>query len=127
MIAAKHLHSILCTLALLGCTNDSPPNFEKWGNSHFTPERWQAADKKTRAALLHSFMQQRNVIGMKASELKKVLGKSTAYYNYDTFPAYLVGSEEVNSEYGKGYMIAFPIDHSTGLVKPIVVIPPIKD
>ncbi len=115
MISAKHLYTLLCTLALLGCTNDSPPNFEKWGNSHFTPEKWQAADKKTRATLLHSFMQQRNVIGMKASELKEI------------FPAYLVGSEEVNSEYGKGYMIAFPIDHSTGLVKPIVVIPPIKD
>lgn len=68
-------------------------------------------------------LQKYDVANMKVEELQSLLGESTAYYEYDEFPAYLVGPENIGSEYGNGYLLAFPFDRKTGVISKYIIHP----
>ncbi|MEZ5479073.1 MAG: hypothetical protein R3E95_16800 [Thiolinea sp.] len=118
---------LLCLMLIGGCGSGYSDELESLGATPFSIDTWKNAGKEDRATMLHSFMIQYNVVGMSPEELKELLGESTAYYDYDNIPAYLVGPNNIHSEYGNGYLLAFPLDHSTGLIKSYIIIPAIKN
>ncbi|PID50416.1 MAG: hypothetical protein CR991_01415 [Proteobacteria bacterium] len=113
----------LWLISLAGCDHKYSNEFESLGTTPFTVNTWKSASQEEKATMLHSFMLQYNVVGMSPKYLKELLGESTGYYDYDNIPAYLIGSDEIHSEYGNGYLLAFPLDHSTGLIKSYIIIP----
>lgn len=112
----------LCFLGLTGCTSPDE-SLRMLGTQEFSKQRWQMATQQERATMIYSFIKTHDVKSMTSKDIFDFLGKSTAYYQYDDFPAYLVGPENVKSEAGSGYLLAFPVSRSTGLVQRYVVQP----
>jgi len=108
---------------LFGCSSDSLEDLKILGTNNFSTEAWLNASQEERGTMVFSLLQKHNVTNMKVEEVQSLLGESTAYYEYDEFPAYLVGSKEIESEYGRGYMLAFPFDRKTGIVSQYVFLP----
>jgi len=73
--------------------------------------------------MVASFLETHNITNMTSQELRSLLGESTAYYEYDEFPAYFVGSENTKSDTGNGYLLAFPIDRKTGKIRKYIIKP----
>ncbi|WP_370260639.1 hypothetical protein [Limnobacter sp.] len=113
---------ILMALGLVACSNPVE-NLKKLGTAPFTHEAWIRASQLERGEMVYSFLNHRDITVLSAADVYQLLGESTAYYEYDEVPAYLVGPNHVESEYGKGYLLAFPVDSHTGLVKKFVIHP----
>lgn len=116
--------SLILTLTLTACRQGEAKNkFKTFGTAPFSVEAWRQADQITRATMLHSFFETHDVSTMTATQLKTLLGESTGYYDYDTYPAYFIGPPTVTSQYGKGYLLYFVTDHSSGNIKSYGIIP----
>ncbi|WCN09007.1 hypothetical protein [Marinomonas mediterranea] len=123
----KLLLLILTTTFISACTdNKQISTTETLGKEAFSPKKWQNASQEIRATLLHSFLMQYDLKSLSTEQLISLLGPPTAYYEYDEIPAYFVGSEDISSMYGKGYLVAFPFDKSTGKIEHIVIIPEVN-
>ncbi len=114
---------LLCMFGIFGCSSDSLEDLKMLGNNNFSAETWKNSSQEERGTMVFSFLQQHDVTSMKVEDVQSLLGESTAYYEYDEFPAYLVGSKEIESEYGRGYLLAFPFDRETGIVRQYVILP----
>lgn len=107
---------------LLGCSS-AVDDLKKLGDQPFTEESWSSATKEARAEMVYSFVTERDLEKLTAEDIIRLLGEPNAYYEYDEFPAYLVGPDSIQSEYGEGYLLAFPVDRETGFVKKFVLQP----
>ncbi len=76
--------------------------------------------------MVYSFIAQHDITVMAYDDVVNLLGKPTAYYNYDEYPAYFVGPKNIESEYGKGYVLAFPTDRKTNKVRRYIIVPQIS-
>jgi len=108
---------------IIGCSSNSIENIKVLGTNEFTKEAWVNASQEERGEMVFSLLKTHDVKKMKVEEIKSLLGNSTAYYEYDEFPAYLVGSKSIKSDYGDGYLLAFPFDRETGLIRKYIIIP----
>jgi len=99
-------------------------NLHVLGNDEFSKEKWSTASQFQRGKMVASFIDSHEITSMTVSELRSLLGESTAYYEYDEFPAYFIGAK--NTENENGYIFAFPIDRKTGKIRKYVIEPPIK-
>jgi hypothetical protein len=77
--------------------------------------------------MIASFLGKYAVTELTGKQVKDLLGPSTAYYDYDEYPAYLVGPKTVTSEYGKGYLWVFVTDKNSGKVREVILAPPVQD
>lgn len=102
-----------------GCGADVHDATEAWGTDEFTSEKWQNATAPERSGLVHSFLTKYDIDSLSAETVTAALGAPTAYYEYDEFPAYevVVGDQR--------YVMAFPIDRETNLVRKLVFVPPL--
>ena len=116
----------LLVIFQLSCSSDVTVKTSKLGTSEFSVSSWSKGTQEQRATMVHSFLANHKVEGMEVKEVYALLGKSTAYYEYDEFPAYIIGPKSIESVYGKGYIFAFPIDRSTGKVRKYIIEPDIK-
>lgn len=107
----------------IACSSDSIENLKKLGTDEFSQDAWRNATQEERGAMVYSFLSNYDISKMMTHDLISLLGQSTAYYEYDEFPAYFIGPQTVESEYGKGYVLAFPINRKTGLISSFVIIP----
>ena len=73
--------------------------------------------------MVFSLLQTYDIENMNVEEIKLLLGESTAYYEYDEFPAYIIGPKTVKTEYGDGYLLAFPFDRKTGVIRKYIIFP----
>lgn len=114
---------LLLMFGLFGCSSDSQEDLKILGTNNFSKEAWMSSSQEERGTMVFSLLQKHNVKNMKVEDVQSLLGKSTAYYEYDEFPAYLVGSKEIESEYGRGYLLAFPFDRKTGKISQYIILP----
>lgn len=126
MQLAQKTGCLLLGLVLIGCGSEATPKYGRLGDELFTAEAWKQAKQEERGAMVYSFMSQHKVIGMDAREVKELLGESTGYYDYDSNPAYLIGPQSVSSQYGKGYLLYFVTDKTTGKINSHGLIPPLE-
>ena len=119
---SKFITIILSFFGLVGCSSNIE-DLKQLGEKPFTKENWQSATQQERAKMVYSFLKEREIRKLSANEVIALLGKPTAYYEYDEFPAYLIGPKTIQTEYGNGYLLAFPINRETGLIKKFVLIP----
>ncbi len=117
---------VLLFIMLVSCTTEDTVNISKLGSDKFTPETWLNSDQEKRGKMVESFFQQYDVQGKSTQELYRLLGESTAYYEYDEFPAYFIGPTSVESIFGEGYVLAFPIDRKSGKIRKFVIEPKIE-
>jgi len=108
---------------IFGCSANAIEDIKVLGTSEFSKETWTDASQEDRGKMVFSFLKKHDIKKMKVEEIKSLLGDSTAYYEYDEFPAYLVGPKSIKSDYGNGYLLAFPFDRKTGLIRKYIIIP----
>jgi len=114
---------LIVMMSLFGCSTSSIEDIKALGTSEFTAEAWTNASQEERGKMVFSLLKKNDIKKMKVEEIISLLGNSTAYYEYDEFPAYLVGQKSIKSDYGNGYLLAFPFDRKTGLIRKYVIIP----
>lgn len=108
---------------IFGCSSNSLETLKVLGTDKFSKDGWMNASQRERGGMVFSLLQKYDVTNMQVEELQSLLGESTAYYEYDEFPAYLVGPENIESEYGNGYLLAFPFDRKTGVINKYIIHP----
>jgi len=73
--------------------------------------------------MVFSFLSQHDLKSLTSNSVKDLLGAPTGYYDYEEDPAYFVGSSSVESEYGKGYLLAFVSEKTSGKIIAVKIIP----
>ncbi len=125
---SKILACVTLSFLIISCTssdtlNSSIEKISNLGESKFTKESWATANQEERGEMITDFLKHVEFIGKSKNEIVEILGKPTAYYDYDEFPAYVFGPKSVSSEYADGYIIAFITDSSSGKVVEYEIIP----
>lgn len=98
----------------------------KLGQREFTPAAWASATQMQRAEMTASFLKQYDTRGFMRKDIEALLGKQTAYYDYDSNLAYVVGPDTVRSMYGNGYLLVFEGDKDTGKIDSVFFVPDIE-
>lgn len=118
----------LLTCVLSGCSADSvEAQAKKLGTREFTAQAWKAATQEERGQMIASFLAKYKATELTAAQVRSLLGPSTGYYDYDEYPAYLVGPATVRSEYGNGYLWVFRTDKDNGKVRQVILVPSVAD
>jgi hypothetical protein len=123
IVKANLMLGVFFMFGIVGCFSNSLEDLKVLGDDGFSKEVWRDASQEERGRMVFSLLHKHDVTKMKVEEVQALLGESTAYYEYDEFPAYLVGPKDVESEYGKGYLLAFPFERTTGVVSKYVIYP----
>lgn len=112
---------------LSGCYADSiESQARRLGSDQFDAQSWSQASQEGRARMLASFLQMHKPQSLTTSDVRRLLGQPTAYYEYDENPAYVIGPKSVQSEFGKGYVLAFIADKATGRVVEVIITPQVQ-
>ena len=85
------------------------------------------SDQLGRGRILASFLRQYPVNELSTDQVKALLGQSTGYADYDENLAYFVGPSNVESEYGKGYLLIFVTDKNTGRIQQLRLVPSVRE
>jgi hypothetical protein len=115
---------LCCILLLSSCNNPSSKidGLKKFGTERFNKEQWKNGDPVVRGTMIYDYLNTRiPLTTMSLKEILDDLGENTAYYEYDTFPAYAIG-KPIKGDRNTS-VIAFIIDHDTGNVKDIQIDP----
>lgn len=119
--------TLLFALAYAGCWLNSVENqARKLGQREFTPAAWSSATQMQRAEMTASFLEQYDTRGFTRKDIEALLGEQTAYYNYDSNLAYVVGPDTVQSMYGKGYLLVFEGDKDDGRIESVFFVPAVE-
>jgi hypothetical protein len=112
-------------LAFASCHKLQIAGIKKMGTENFTVEKWKIASQEKRGEMIYSFLNKYQVRGMTPEEIKKLLGPSTAYYNYDIDPAYWVGPKRIMHTRSdkSSSILAFPTNKKTGKINSFVIDP----
>jgi len=116
----KHLFLVLCLFIVLSCENNSIEKVKIFGTNDFVSSEWKTSDIDVKSKMVYSFLKNHNVKEMEANEIHQLLGKSSAYYEYDEFPAYNITLN------GDKYIIAFPINRETNKIRKYIFEPKLK-
>lgn len=112
-------------LFLMACdnTNLDIERFKAFGTQRFDQKRWVHAGPVDRGKMIYAFLKEREPIAdLPTSEIRKLLGESTAKYKFASFPAYYIGKQPAGSD-EPAYIIAFSLNHSTGKIISLELIP----
>lgn len=116
--------SAITMISLFGCSSSSVTEQAKLlGTKTFTQEAWAMGSQKQRGEMVYSFLSQYEIKSLSSDSVKELLGNPTGYYDYDENPAYFIGPNTVESEYGKGYLLAFISDKTSGKINALKIIP----
>ena len=120
----SRIWSLLVMISLFGCS--PPPITEQarlLGTIGFSKEAWATASKEQRGEMVFSFLSLHEPNSLTSNNVKELLGIPTGYYDYEENPAYVVGPSSVESEYGKGYLLAFVAEKTSGKIIAVKIIP----
>ena len=119
--------ALLSIILLPGCSADSTDDqARKLGARDFTAQAWMAGTQEERGRMIASFLAKYKVTELTGRQVKDLLGPSTGYYDYDEYPAYLVGPRTIKSEYGEGYLWVFITDKRSSKVRKVILVPPVQ-
>jgi len=116
----KYLFVLFLFIATLSCENSLLEKAKIFGTKDFISSEWKSSDDTAKSEMIYSFLKNHNINTMASDDVHQLLGESTAYYEYDEFPAYnliLNGTE---------YVVAFPIDRDTSKIRKYVFEPELK-
>jgi hypothetical protein len=114
-------------ILLAGCSANSVEDQAKQlGAREFTVQAWTAGTQEERGQMIASFLAKYRVTDLTGKQVRGLLGPSTGYYDYDEYPAYLVGPKTVKSDYGNGYLWVFITDKSSGAVRKVILVPAVE-
>ncbi|MDR2924404.1 MAG: hypothetical protein LBU76_00325 [Azoarcus sp.] len=116
--------SLIAMISLFGCS--PPPVTEQaklLGTREFSKEAWLTASQEKRGEMVSSFLSQHDLKSLTSNSVKELLGIPTGYYDYEENPAYFVGPSSVESEYGKGYLLVFIAEKTSGKIIAVKIIP----
>jgi len=113
---------LIIALVIIGCSSELD-KLQSLSIEPFTKEKWKSASQEERGKMLYSFLKTHEIRNMHRKEIIGLLGEPTGYYDYEYIPAYFIGPDSVSSSYGKGYLLIFPNDESTGRVEGYEIIP----
>lgn len=99
---------------------------KKLGVRDFTVQAWTAGTQEQRAQMIASFLAKYKATDLTGKQVRTLLGPSTGYYDYDEYPAYLVGPAAVKSGYGNGYLWVFITNKSNGRVDRVILVPTVR-
>lgn len=112
----KYFISITAILALiLGCEKTIDNSLQEFGSVEFNSTVWNKSNSEVRAKMIYSFIKTTDIRKLSSKDIYSLLGKSTAYYEYDEFPAYILKSDN------KQYILAFPINRNTNKIRKYVL------
>ena len=77
---------MMCII-VISCSNASLEKLKASGSDEFTKDKWASASQEERGKIVYSFIVNHDIHKKAARDIKNILGPSTAYYNYDEFPA----------------------------------------
>ena len=118
---------LLVALGFTACWMNSVENqAKKLGQREFTSAAWASATKIQRAEMTASFLKQYDTKGYTRQDIEALLGKQTAYYDYDSNLAYVVGPDTVRSMYGNGYLLVFEGDKDNGKIESVFFVPDVE-
>lgn len=118
---------LLLMMSLFGCIGKSVENQAKTlGTSEFTVDAWANGTQEQRGEMVASLLAKHPATSLTAKQVISLLGTPTSYYEYDEYPAYMVGPKSVESDYGKGYVLAFVTDKDTGEIVQVLFIPEVR-
>lgn len=99
----------------------------KFGNREFSVQAWAQASQMQRAEMTASFLKQYEVSDFNSrKKIEALLGPQTAYYDYDTNVAYVVGPNTVKTMYGPGYLWVFEADKYDGQIERVFFVPDVE-
>mgnify|MGYP000296433805 CR=1 FL=1 len=113
----------LLSLALFTACSAPEDSLKHLGQTPFDKNAWAQANQEGRGAMAYDLIKKVQSEKLNSEQIKDLLGQPTGYFDYDETPAYFVGPQTVTSQYGKGYLIAFPFDPQTAYPLTPVVIP----
>lgn len=96
------------------------------GSREFSAAGWAAGTQEQRGEMVASLLAKHAPSSLTAKDVISLLGTPTSYYLYDENPAYVVGPKSIQSEYGRGYVLAFLTDKDTGKVVKVLFIPEVR-
>ena len=116
---------------IIGCTQEtneipSIENFKALGTIPFSQINWTSSNQEERGKMVYDLLKNSDFIGKKRADVVSVLGQPTSYYDYNEYPAYVVGPKTVSSEYADGYVLAFITDHVSGEITNYEIVPKIE-
>jgi hypothetical protein len=121
------LMGFLLMFSLFGCGGRSIEDQAKALESReFSVKGWAAGTQEQRGEMVASLLEKHAASSLTAKDVISLLGAPTSYYEYDEYPAYMVGPKSIESEYGKGYVLAFVTDKGTGRVVKVLFIPEVR-
>jgi len=109
--------------ALSGCSPSVTEQAKFLGTKPFTKQAWAAANKLERGEMVWSFLSQYDVKTFTFVSIREVLGNPTAYAGSDGDSAYTVGPDTVSNDWGKGYLLVFVGDRTTGQIVDVEISP----
>lgn len=119
--------AFLLVLCIIGCSGNSISDQARLlGSKEFTVDGWAAGTQEQRGEMVASFLAKHKPTTLTSKELIELLGLPTGYYEYDEYPAYFVGPASIESEYGKGYLLAFVTNKNSGKVVKVILIPKVR-
>jgi hypothetical protein len=90
---------LVTMISLFGCSSNSIEEIKALGTNEFSKEAWNSATQEERGKMVFSLLNNHDVKKIRVEEIKLLLGESTAYYEYDEFPAYLIGPTSIKSDH----------------------------
>jgi hypothetical protein len=110
---------LLLAYLLSGCSADSvEAQAKKLGAREFTTQAWTGGTQEERGQMIASFLAKYKAGELTGKQVRALLGPSTGYYDYDEYPAYLVG---------KGYLWVFITDKDKDKVRRVILVPAVQE
>lgn len=106
---------VLVLISLCSCQQDvSIDRLKFLGTDKFSQDKWLVTSETGRGRMVYDLIKNHKVMDVSRDRIIEMLGTPTAYYEYDEFPAYLVGYASATEVEGDSYVLAFLVNHSTG-------------
>lgn len=113
--------------SLFGCGGKSVEDQARaLGSREFRVAGWATGSQEQRGEMVASLLAKQAPDSLTAKDVTSLLGAPTSYYEYDEHPAYTVGPKSIQSDYGRGYVLAFVTDKATGKVVKVFFIPEVR-
>jgi hypothetical protein len=110
---------LLLACLLSGCSSDSVEGeAKKLGTREFATAAWTGGTQEERGQMVASFLGKYKAGELTGKQVRALLGPSTGYYDYDEYPAYLVG---------KGYLWVFITDKDNDKVRRAILVPAVQE
>ncbi len=116
----KNILLVILLVMILSCDNNPIDKVKMFGTKEFVSSEWKKSNASAKSKMIYSFLKSNDIKNMNSSGLYQLLGESTAYYEYDEFPAYKIVFN------GKQYIIAFPLNRLTNKVRQYIFKPRLK-